>query len=54
MWRVKVSTAEYYTKRLSENVKKGQKRKLEEGWLPCKKFGYKTTGDKGKKITYFR
>ncbi len=50
MWRVKVSTAEYYTKRLSENVKKGQKEKLEEGWLPCKKFGYKTTGDKGKKI----
>jgi DNA invertase Pin-like site-specific DNA recombinase len=50
MWRVKVSTAEYYVKRLSENVKKGQKEKLEEGWLPCRKFGYKTIGDKGKKI----
>jgi DNA invertase Pin-like site-specific DNA recombinase len=50
MWRVKVSTAEYYVKRLSENVKKGQKEKLEEGWLPYRKFGYKTIGDKGKKI----
>lgn len=50
MWRVKVGTAEYYTKRLSENVKKGQKEKLEEGWLPCRKFGYKTVGDKGKKV----
>lgn len=50
MWRVKVSTAEYYTRRLSENVKKGQKEKLEEGWLPCRKFGYKTIGVKGKKV----
>ncbi len=50
MWRVKVSTAEYYVKRLSENVKKGQKEKLEEGWFPYIKFGYKTIGDKGKKI----
>ncbi|MFA5024332.1 MAG: recombinase family protein [Patescibacteria group bacterium] len=51
MWRVKVATAEYYIRLLSENVKKGQKEKLAQGWLPSKPpLGYKTTGEKGHKI----
>lgn len=51
MWRVKVATAEYYIRLLSENVKKGQKEKLSQGWLPTKPpLGYKTIGDKGHKI----
>ena len=51
MWRVKVATAEYYIRLLSENVKKGQKEKLFQGWLPSKPpLGYKTVGEKGHKI----
>ncbi len=51
MWRVKVATAEYYVRLLSENVKKGQKEKISEGWLPGKPpMGYKTVGEKGHKI----
>lgn len=51
MWRVKVATAEYYVRLLSENVKKGQKEKIGQGWLPTKPpIGYKTIGDKGHKI----
>ncbi|HWC58005.1 MAG TPA: recombinase family protein [Candidatus Paceibacterota bacterium] len=51
MWRVKVATAEYYIRLLSENVKKGQKEKLAQGWLPSKPpLGYKTVGEKGHKI----
>ena len=51
MWRVKVATAEYYVKLLSENVKKGQKEKISQGSLPTKPpLGYKTIGEKGHKI----
>ena len=51
MWRVKVATAEYYIRLLSENVKKGQKGKIADGWLPTKPpVGYKTIGEKGHKI----
>jgi len=51
MWRVKVATAEYYIRLLSENVRKGQKEKLSQGWLPAKPpLGYKTIGEKGHKI----
>lgn len=51
MWRVKVATAEYYIRLLSENVKKGQKGKIADGWLPTKPpAGYKTIGEKGHKI----
>jgi len=51
MWRVKVATAEYYVKLLSENVKKGQKEKLAQGSLPTKPpLGYKTIGEKGHKV----
>src|SRR3989344_4282368 len=50
MWRVKVATAEYYVRLLSENVKKGQKEKLAQGILPTKPpMGYKTIGEKGHK-----
>lgn len=51
MWRVKVATAEYYVRLLSENVKKGQKEKIAQGWLPTRPpIGYKTEGEKGHKI----
>jgi len=51
MWRVKVATAEYYVRLLSENVKKGQKEKLSQGWIPTKPpIGYKTVGETGHKI----
>jgi len=51
MWRVKVATAEYYILQLSENVKKGMKEKLAQGWLPTKPpLGYKTIGEKGHKV----
>ncbi len=51
MWKVKVATAEYYVRLLSENVKKGQREKIRQGWLPTKPpLGYKTIGEKGRKI----
>jgi len=51
MWRVKVATAEYYVRLLSENVKKGQKEKISQGWLPTKPpLGYVSIGEKGHKI----
>lgn len=51
MWGLKVEMAQYYINNLSEEVRKGQKQKIQEGWLPTKPpLGYKTIGDKGKKI----
>lgn len=51
IWGIKVTTAQYYLDNLSEEVKKGQKEKLRQGWLPTKApYGYKTVGDKGRKI----
>lgn len=51
IWNIKVSAAQYYIDNLSEEVKKGQKEKLAQGWLPTKPpIGYKTVGDKGKRI----
>lgn len=50
VWDMKVAIARFYTNNLSEEVKKGQKEKLAQGWLPQKPpIGYKTTGDKGHK-----
>lgn len=50
MWRVKVATAEYYIRQLSENVKKGLKEKLTQGWLPTKPpLGFMTIGETGHK-----
>lgn len=51
IWGIKVTTAQYYLDNLSEEVKKGQKEKLRQGWLPTSApYGYKTIGDKGRKI----
>lgn len=51
VWNMKVAIAKFYTDNLSEEVRKGQKAKLAEGWLPTKPpLGYMTVGEKGKKI----
>ena len=51
IWNIKVTVAQYYIDNLSEEVKKGQKEKLAQGWLPTSPpVGYKTIGDKGHKI----
>ncbi len=51
MWGIKVEVAQYYINNLSEDVKKGQKEKIAQGWLPTKPpLGYKTIGDKGRKV----
>jgi DNA invertase Pin-like site-specific DNA recombinase len=51
IWNIKVSVAQYYLDNLSEEVKKGQKEKIAEGWLPTKPpYGYKTIGEQGHKI----
>src|SRR3989338_10840888 len=51
IWNIKVSVAQYYIDNLSEEVKKGQKEKINQGWLPTKPPpGYKTVGEKGHKI----
>src|SRR3989344_5247193 len=50
VWDMKVAIARFYTNNLSEEVKKGQKEKLAQGWLPTQPpLGYKTTGEKGRK-----
>ena len=51
IWNIRVSVSQYYTDNLSEEVKKGQKEKIAQGWLPTKPpLGYKTIGEKGHKI----
>ena len=51
VWDMKVAIARFYINNLSEEVKKGQKEKIAQGWLPTKPLlGYKTIGEKGKKI----
>ncbi len=51
IWNIKVSVAQYYIDNLSEEVKKGQKEKIAQGWLPTQPpLGYKTVGEKGHKI----
>lgn len=50
VWDMKVAIARFYTNNLSEEVKKGQKEKIAQGWLPVKPpLGYKTIGEKGHK-----
>jgi len=50
-WDIEIVLAKKYISNLSEEVKKGQKEKLAQGWLPTKPpLGYKTVGDKGHKI----
>lgn len=51
VWNMKVVIARFYTNNLSEEVRKGQKEKIAQGWLPAKPpLGYKTIGEKGHKI----
>lgn len=51
IWNIKVAVAQYYIDNLSEEVKKGQKEKIAQGWLPTRPpIGYKTVGEKGRKI----
>lgn len=51
VWDMKVAVARFYTNNLSEEVKKGQKEKISQGWLPTKPpLGYQTVGEKGHKI----
>lgn len=50
-WDIEIVLAKKYISNLSEEVKKGQKEKLSQGWLPTKPpIGYKTIGDKGHKV----
>lgn len=50
-WDIRIVFAKNYVDNLSEEVKKGQKEKLAQGWLPTKPpIGYKTVGEKGRKI----
>jgi site-specific DNA recombinase len=47
---MKVAIARFYTNNLSEEVRKGQKEKIAQGWWPTKPpIGYKTIGEKGHK-----
>lgn len=50
-WDIEIVLAKKYTANLSEEVRKGQKEKIEQGWLPTKPpIGYRTMGEKGHKI----
>jgi DNA invertase Pin-like site-specific DNA recombinase len=50
-WGIRIIFAKNHIDNLSEEVKKGQKEKLSQGWLPTKApIGYKTIGEKGHKI----
>jgi len=50
-WGIRILFAKNYIDNLSEEVLKGQKEKIAQGWLPTKPpLGYKTTGEKGHKI----
>ena len=50
VWDMKVAIARFYTNNLSEEIRKGQKEKLTQGWMPMRaKLGYKSIGEKGHK-----
>ena len=50
-WGIRILFSKNYIDNLSEEVKKGQKEKITQGWLPTKPpFGFKTIGEKGHKI----
>lgn len=49
-WDIEIVLAKKYISNLSEEVKKGQKEKIAQGWLPSKPpLGYETIGEKGHK-----
>lgn len=50
-WDIRIVFAKNYVDNLSEEVKKGQKEKLAQGWLPTRPpIGYITVGEKGRKV----
>jgi site-specific DNA recombinase len=50
MWTIYLAVAKKYTDNLREEVAKGVKQKLSEGWLPGRPpIGYMTVGDTGKR-----
>ncbi|MDP3941761.1 MAG: recombinase family protein [bacterium] len=50
-WNMQVMFAQHYINNLSEEVKKGHREKIAQGWLPTKPpLGYMTVGDAGHKI----
>jgi site-specific DNA recombinase len=50
-WGIRILFAKNYIDNLSEEVKKGQREKISQGWFPTRPpIGYKTIGEKGKKI----
>lgn len=49
-WDIEIVLAKKFISNLSEEVRKGQKEKIAQGWLPTKPpLGYKTIGEKGRK-----
>lgn len=50
-WDIEIVLAKKFIANLSEEVKKGQKEKIAQGWLPTKApLGYRTHGEKGHKV----
>lgn len=50
-WDIEVILAKKYTANLSEEVKKGQEEKIQQGGYPSRPpLGYKTVGEKGRKM----
>lgn len=50
-WGIRILLAKNYIDNLSEEVKKGQKEKIMQGWLPTKPpLGYRTIGEDGHRI----
>ncbi|MES2314944.1 MAG: recombinase family protein [Patescibacteria group bacterium] len=50
-WDIEIVLAKKYISNLSEEVRKGQKEKLSQGWAPVRApLGYKSQGEKGHKI----
>lgn len=51
IWNIKTSVSQFYIDNLSEEVKKGQKEKIAQGWYPSRPpLGYKSAGESGHKI----
>lgn len=51
VWDMKVAISRFYSNNLSEEVRKGHKEKLAQGWLPSiPPIGYHSTGESGHKI----
>lgn len=50
-WDIEIVLAKKHIANLSEEVKKGQKEKIEQGWRPTRPLpGYRSAGEKGRKI----